>query len=103
GRLLPGGAPDAEKTALQPHVSKQWCIPRKPLANSSGEFVWRMEDLLEISTRPYDRRRPLVCLDETSKQLRRGTRPGSLPAPVRPTRMDLRVRTRGRAESVPAL
>lgn len=28
-----------------------------------------MEDVLEVYKRPYDARRPVVCLDETSKQL----------------------------------
>jgi hypothetical protein len=28
-----------------------------------------MEDALEVYTRPYDPRRPQVCLDETSRQL----------------------------------
>jgi hypothetical protein len=46
-------------------LSKQWCIP--PQANA--EFVWKMEDVLEVYKRPYDPRRPVVCLDETSKQL----------------------------------
>lgn len=45
----------------------------------SGEFVWRMEDVLEVYRRPYDPQRPLVCMDETSKQLLRDTRE-SLPA-----------------------
>jgi len=34
-----------------------------------AEFVCAMEDVLEVSTRPYDPQRPVVCLDETSKQL----------------------------------
>jgi hypothetical protein len=46
-------------------LSKQWCIP--PQANA--EFVWKMEDVLEVYNRPYDPQRPVVCLDETSKQL----------------------------------
>ena len=46
-------------------MSKQWCIP--PQANA--EFVWKMEDVLEVYKRPYDPQRPVVCLDETSKQL----------------------------------
>jgi len=46
-------------------LSKQWCIP--PEANA--EFVWKMEDVLEVYHRPYDPERPVVCLDETSKQL----------------------------------
>ena len=28
-----------------------------------------MEDVLEVYKRPYDSQRPVVCLDETSKQL----------------------------------
>ena len=28
-----------------------------------------MEDVLAVYTRPYDPRRPQVCLDETSRQL----------------------------------
>ena len=46
-------------------MSKQWCIPPK----ANAEFVWKMEDVLEVYKRPYDPARPLVCLDETSKQL----------------------------------
>lgn len=40
-----------------------------------------MEDTLEVYTRPYDKARPLVCLDETSKQLVAETR---TPVPMRP-------------------
>ena len=43
-----------------------------PKANAA--FVAAMEDVLEVYTRPYDLARPLVCLDETSKQLTRETR-----------------------------
>ena len=42
-----------------------------------------MEDVLEVYTRPHDPARPLVCLDETSKQLTRETR---RPQPMRPGR-----------------
>ena len=47
-----------------------------------------MEDVLEVYTRPYDPRRPLVCLDEASKQLLRDTRASQPPAPGRPARVD---------------
>jgi hypothetical protein len=40
-----------------------------------------MEDVLEVYTRPYDPRRPQVCLDETSVQLVSDTR---TPLPTRP-------------------
>lgn len=36
---------------------------------AKGEFVWRMEDVLEVYTRPYDPKRPQVCLDELPEQL----------------------------------
>jgi len=47
----------------------------------SGEFVARMEDVLEVYHRPYDERRPLVCLDEVPVQLVGETR---VPPPARP-------------------
>jgi hypothetical protein len=36
---------------------------------ADAEFVAAMEDVLEVYHRPYDESRPLVCLDEASKQL----------------------------------
>ncbi len=54
-----------------------WCIPEK----SSAEFVYHMEDVLEIYHRAYDPQRPVVCVDETFKQLIGETRP---PLPMRP-------------------
>jgi len=42
-----------------------WCIA--PEANA--EFVCAMENVLEVYKRPYDPQRPVVCLDEKSKQL----------------------------------
>ena len=35
----------------------------------SAEFVACMEDVLDLYTEPYDPKRPVVCFDETSKQL----------------------------------
>src|SRR5258708_36385342 len=40
-----------------------------------------MEEVLSVYTRPYDERRPQVCLDETSKQLVSETR---VPLPMQP-------------------
>jgi hypothetical protein len=50
---------------LKPWQKKRWCIPPK----ANAEFVCAMEDVLEVYHRPYDEQRPLVCLDEASKQL----------------------------------
>jgi DDE superfamily endonuclease len=47
-----------------------------------------MEDVLDVYTRPYDPRRPQVCLDETSRQLLAEARPPRPPLPGRPARQD---------------
>lgn len=57
-----------------------------PAANA--EFVYHLEDVLDVYTRPADPQRPLVCLDEISKQLV-GERRTPLPAqPGQPPRYD---------------
>lgn len=56
-----------------------------------------MEDVLEVYTRPHDPSRPLVCLDETSKQLVAETRPPLPMGPDRPTRLDYEYRRNGTA------
>ena len=56
-----------------------------------------MEDVLDVYTRPHDPARPLVCLDETSKQLIAETR---TPEPMRagqPARHDYEYKRNGTA------
>lgn len=38
-------------------------------AQGDARFVSAMEDVLEVYARPFDPRRPVVCVDEASKQL----------------------------------
>ena len=57
---------------------KEWCIPKV-----SGEFVARMEDVLDLYHEEYDPDRPVVCFDETSKQLLGDVRPPIEAAPGR--------------------
>ena len=47
-----------------------------------------MEDVLDVYERPADPARPVICLDETSRQLLADTRPPQPPAPGRPARQD---------------
>jgi hypothetical protein len=61
-----------------------WCIPPK----QSAEFVYHMEDVLEVYTRPHDPRRPVVCMDETFKQLIGQTRQPLPPRPGAVERID---------------
>ena len=73
-----------KKNTLQPHRNRQWVIP--PDANAA--FVAAMEDVLETYQKPRDPERPLVCLDETSKQLVIETRKPIPAKPGHPIRYD---------------
>jgi hypothetical protein len=42
-----------------------WCIPPK----QNAAFVAQMEQVLEVYQRPFNPRRPVVCMDEQPKQL----------------------------------
>jgi hypothetical protein len=56
-----------------------------------------MEDVLDVYERPYDPMRPVVCIDEKSKQLL-GTPNGSIPAkPGKPERIDSEYKRNGTA------
>jgi hypothetical protein len=55
---------------------------------ASAGFVANMEDVLEVYQRPHDPSRPLVCLDETSKQMIVETRAPIPAAPGRKARHD---------------
>jgi hypothetical protein len=56
-----------------------------------------MEDVLAVYMRPHDGDRPLVCLDETSKQLIAETRLPMAAEPGRPARFDYEYRRNGTA------
>lgn len=56
-----------------------------------------MENILAVYTRPHDPDRPLVCLDETSKQLIRETRVPVPMQPGRPARVDYEYERNGTA------
>jgi hypothetical protein len=55
---------------------------------ASAGFVANMEDVLEVYQRPRDPRRPVVCLDETSKQMIVETRAAIPARPGRKARHD---------------
>ena len=63
----------------------------------NAEFVAAMEDVLEVYERPRDPQRPVVCLDEQSKQLIRETRLPIPPAPGRVERADYEYERNGTA------
>lgn len=68
-----------------------------PEANAA--FVAAMEDTLEVYQRPHDPARPLVCLDETSKQLIAETRQPIAMQPGQPARFDYEYKRNGTANA----
>ncbi len=56
-----------------------------------------MEDVLEVYQRPHDPARPVVCLDETSKQLISETRVPTAASPGHPARHDYEYARNGTA------
>jgi transposase len=62
---------------LKPWLKKMWVIPPK----ANAEFVYYMEDVLEVYTRPQDQLLPLICLDERPVQLLSDKHP---PLPILP-------------------
>ena len=57
-----------------------------------------MEDVLDVYCRPYDAKFPVVCMDETSKQLVAEIRPSLPPAPGHGERYDVEYERCGVAE-----
>ena len=51
-----------QKNELKPWQKIEWCIPE-----ANAEFVCKMEDVLDVYKRPYDEKRPVICMDESNK------------------------------------
>ena len=80
--------PSARYCELKPWKNKEWCIPKV-----SGEFVARMEDVLDLYHQERDP--AVVCFDETSKQLIEDVRPPIEAAPGRAERYDTEYKRNG--------
>jgi hypothetical protein len=73
-------------------VKKQWCIPEV-----GAEFVWRMEDVLDLYEEPYDPNKPLICFDEMPYQMVAEKRTPFPTKPDQPARYDYEYERRGMA------
>jgi hypothetical protein len=65
--------------------------------DANAAFVAAMEDVIEVYHRPHDPDRPVVCVDETSKQLIVETRTPVPAKPGRPKRVDYEYERNGTA------
>lgn len=74
-------------------MKQGWCLPEAP----SADFVAAMEDVLEVYHRPYDPSRPVVCMDEASKQLIAEVREPLPAQPGRVAKFDSEYERRGTA------
>lgn len=70
-----------------------WVIP----PDADGEFVAAMEDVLDVYTRPYDERFPVVCMDEQPVQLLKETRVPIAATKKHPRRVDYEYERAGTA------
>ncbi|WP_323697065.1 IS630 family transposase [Thiorhodovibrio litoralis] len=82
-----------KKNALQPHRRKCWVIP----PGEDAAFVAQMEDVLEVYRRPYDPKKPVVCIDEQPTQLIAETRQPLPMQPGQPERYDYEYERAGTA------
>jgi hypothetical protein len=70
-----------------------WVIPPE----ADGEFVAAMEDVVNVYTRPYDERFPVVCMDEQPVQLLKETRVPIAATKDHPRRVDYEYERAGTA------
>lgn len=78
---------------LKPWLKKEWCIPPK----HSADFVYYMEDVLDVYHRPVDPMHPIICFDETPVQLVSETRQTIPMKADQPERYDYEYRREGTA------
>ena len=77
---------------LKPWQKKMWCI-----AKIDGEYIARMEDLLDLYAEPHDPKRPVVCFDESPIQLIGEVRVPIMPKPGKRYRYDSEYKRNGTA------
>lgn len=75
---------------LKPWRRQEWCIPA-----ANAEFVYHMEDVLDVYKRPLDPKRPLVCFDESPEQLISETRQALPMVPGQVEKYDYEYRREG--------
>ncbi len=67
-----------------------WCIGK-----ITNEYRQRMYNLLELYARPYDKKEPVICIDEKSKQLIQQTRTPITARPGMPIKEDYEYKRAG--------
>ena len=55
---------NSKRNEIKLWLKEQWCIPKV-----NPEYVFTMEDVLDLYNEPYDPKKPTLCLDERPYQL----------------------------------
>lgn len=79
-----------EENDLKPWRKEMWCIPKV-----DGEYVARMEDVLDLYAETPDPMRPVVCFDESPIQMIGEVRPPIAAKPGQLERYDYEYRRNG--------
>jgi hypothetical protein len=77
---------------LKPWQQKMWCVPK-----IDADYVARMEDVLDLYTRPPAPGTAVLCVDESPRQLIGEVRPATPAGPGRAARQDYEYRRNGTA------
>lgn len=80
----------SKKNDIKPWLKEQWCIP-----TVGADFVWRMEDVLDLYSEPFNPKEPVVCFDERPCQLISETRTPLPMQPDQPQRYDYEYKREG--------
>ena len=67
-----------------------WCVPEL-----NEEFKSRMETLLKLYKRPYNKNNPIICFDEKPYQLLGDARKSTLPKPGKTAKQDYEYKRKG--------
>ncbi len=84
------GTTSVRKNDIKPWLNQQWCI-----SQVNADFIWRMEEVLDLYEQPYNPCEPVVCFDERPVQLVSETRTPLPREPGKPKRYDYEYKREG--------
>lgn len=81
-----------KKSKMKPWIVKSWCIEKMDIV-----FRIKMYDILDLYEEPYNSEKPVVCVDEKSKQLIGDSRNPIPMKPEKPKKCDYEYKRNGTA------
>ena len=81
---------NSKKNEIKAWLKEQWCIPEV-----NPEYVFRMEDILDLYNELYDPKKPTLCVDERPYQVVEEVRLPLPPEPHQPEGYDCEYKRNG--------